>query len=197
MARRLRAADAIAIGVDVSTKNTIVATSDLAGRVLEQEVVPQPVEEQVVLVVKAGLVFAAQIEPRAARWMEPLERVKRIGGDVPRIVEVREIVVEKRALVRLRLGGFLFLPWGSGNWPSVITRLDASLMTIMRCEAVATIFSRSRAPPPPFTRPRSGATSSAPSMVTARRGWSSSVVSGTPAPAASRAVASEVGTATT
>src|SRR6476620_808781 len=35
---RLRAADAVAIGVDISTKNTIVATSDLAGRVLEQEV---------------------------------------------------------------------------------------------------------------------------------------------------------------
>ena len=34
---RLRAADAVAIGVDISTKNTIVATSDLAGRVLEQE----------------------------------------------------------------------------------------------------------------------------------------------------------------
>jgi len=34
---RLRAAAAVAIGVDISTENTIVATSDLAGRVLEQE----------------------------------------------------------------------------------------------------------------------------------------------------------------
>ena len=34
---QLRAAAAVAIGVDLSTKNTIVATSDLAGRVLEQE----------------------------------------------------------------------------------------------------------------------------------------------------------------
>jgi predicted NBD/HSP70 family sugar kinase len=34
---QLRAADAIAIGVDISTKHTIVATSDLAGRVLEKE----------------------------------------------------------------------------------------------------------------------------------------------------------------
>ena len=33
---QLRAADAIAIGIDISTKNTIVATSDLAGRVLEK-----------------------------------------------------------------------------------------------------------------------------------------------------------------
>ena len=34
---QLRTVDAIAIGVDISTKHTIVATSDLAGRVLEKE----------------------------------------------------------------------------------------------------------------------------------------------------------------
>src|SRR5262245_8237694 len=34
---QLRAADAVAIGVDVSTRSTMVATSDLAGRVIEQE----------------------------------------------------------------------------------------------------------------------------------------------------------------
>jgi predicted NBD/HSP70 family sugar kinase len=34
---QLRAADAVAIGVDVSTTGTIIATSDLAGRVLEKE----------------------------------------------------------------------------------------------------------------------------------------------------------------
>ena len=33
---QLHAADAVAIGVDISTKNIIVATSDLAGRVLER-----------------------------------------------------------------------------------------------------------------------------------------------------------------
>jgi hypothetical protein len=33
----LRTADAVAIGVDLGTRRTIVATSDLAGRVLEQE----------------------------------------------------------------------------------------------------------------------------------------------------------------
>lgn len=33
----LRTADAVAIGVDLGTKRTIVATSDLAGRVIEQE----------------------------------------------------------------------------------------------------------------------------------------------------------------
>ena len=34
---RLRAAEAVAVGIDVSTTATIIATSDLAGRVLEQE----------------------------------------------------------------------------------------------------------------------------------------------------------------
>jgi predicted NBD/HSP70 family sugar kinase len=34
---QLRAADAVAIGVDLSTTGTIIATSDLAGRVLEKE----------------------------------------------------------------------------------------------------------------------------------------------------------------
>src|SRR5918992_1694105 len=33
----LRTADAVAIGIDLGTTRTIVATSDLAGRVLEQE----------------------------------------------------------------------------------------------------------------------------------------------------------------
>src|SRR5687768_14272708 len=34
---RLRAGDAVALGVDIITKKTIVATSDLSGRVLEKE----------------------------------------------------------------------------------------------------------------------------------------------------------------
>ena len=46
---RLRAADAVAIGVDLSTKNTIVATSDLAGRVLEQEEFPTDPSSKVTL----------------------------------------------------------------------------------------------------------------------------------------------------
>ena len=46
---RLRAADAVAIGVDLSTKNTIVATSDLAGRVLEQEEFPTDPSAKVTL----------------------------------------------------------------------------------------------------------------------------------------------------
>ena len=46
---QLRAADAIAIGVDLSTKNTIVAASDLAGRVLDQEEFPTDPSSQVTL----------------------------------------------------------------------------------------------------------------------------------------------------
>src|SRR5687768_9794103 len=40
----LRTADAVAIGVDVGTARTIVATSDLAGRVLQQETFATPFE---------------------------------------------------------------------------------------------------------------------------------------------------------
>jgi predicted ArsR family transcriptional regulator len=46
---QLRAADAIAIGVDLSTKNTIVAASDLAGRVLDQEEFPTDPSSHVTL----------------------------------------------------------------------------------------------------------------------------------------------------
>ena len=49
-----------------------------------------------------------------------------------------------------------------------------------RAEAAATIFSRSSAPPPPLIKVRSGAISSAPSMVRSSSGVSSSVVSGMP-----------------
>src|SRR4029078_9699905 len=54
---------------------------------------------------------------------------------------------------------------GSGNRPSTSTHLLSSAITIMRSEAAATIFSRSKAPPPPLIRERSGAISSAPSIV--------------------------------
>jgi len=46
---QLRAADAVAIGVDLSTKYTIVATSDLAGRVLEKEEFPTDANSQTTL----------------------------------------------------------------------------------------------------------------------------------------------------
>ncbi|MDT7602789.1 MAG: hypothetical protein QOF61_786 [Acidobacteriota bacterium] len=42
----LRTADAVAIGVDLGTRRTIVATSDLAGRVLEQEEFPTDPDAQ-------------------------------------------------------------------------------------------------------------------------------------------------------
>ena len=65
---------------------------------------------------------------------------------------------------------------GSGKAPSVSTRLEASAITIMRSDAVATIFSRSSAPPPPLIRRSSPSISSAPSTVRSsygsRRAWS-------------------------
>jgi N-acetylglucosamine repressor len=45
----LRTADAVAIGVDLGTIRTIVATSDLAGRVLEQEEFPTDPDAQVTI----------------------------------------------------------------------------------------------------------------------------------------------------
>ncbi len=87
---------------------------------------------------------------------------------------------------------------GSGNRPSIGTHFDSSAMTIMRADAAATIFSRSRAPPPPLIRLRSGAISSAPSTVRSSSGVSSRV--GQAARRAARrrcASRSEVGTATT
>ena len=69
---------------------------------------------------------------------------------------------------------------GNGKRPSIATHLESSAITTMRAEADATIFSRSSAPPPPLIRLRSGAISSAPSMVRSSSGVSSSVVSGMP-----------------
>src|SRR4029079_12043283 len=67
----------------------------------------------------------------------------------------------------------------------------------MRSDAVATIFSRSSAPPPPLIKRSWSSISSAPSTVKSRRGVSSSVVSGMPRPSACTRVSSEVGTQTT
>ena len=86
---------------------------------------------------------------------------------------------------------------GSGKRPSAGTHLDSSAMTIMRAEEEATIFSRNSAPPPPLIRLKSGAISSAPSMVRSRQGASSRVVSCTPTCSASLRVASDVATAIT
>ena len=64
----------------------------------------------------------------------------------------------------------------------------------MRSEAAATIFSRSKAPPPPLMRLSEGSISSAPSTVRSSRSMSSSVVSAMPHRSASARVASDVGT---
>ena len=86
---------------------------------------------------------------------------------------------------------------GSGKRPSVSTHLVSSAITIMRSDALATIFSRSSAPPPPLIRLSAASISSAPSTVRSSRSTSSSVVSGMPHCSAWMRVASEVGTPTT
>ena len=83
---------------------------------------------------------------------------------------------------------------GSGKRPSASTHLESSAITIMRSDAAATIFSRSKAPPPPLMRLSAGSISSAPSTVRSSRSISSSVVRAMPHRAASARVASEVGT---
>jgi hypothetical protein len=67
---------------------------------------------------------------------------------------------------------------GSGYRPSTETHFDRSAITTRAADAEATIFSRSKAPPPPLIRLRSGAISSAPSTVSSSAGVSSSVVRG-------------------
>ena len=60
---------------------------------------------------------------------------------------------------------------------------------------ISTIFSLSKAPPPPLTRFRSGSTSSAPSIATSSRENSSNVVKGMPSSSACSFVRTDVGTA--
>src|SRR5262245_4353861 len=83
-----------------------------------------------------------------------------------------------------------------GNAPSVATCFDRSPMITNRRELAATIFSRTRAPPPPLIRLSLGSISSAPSMVRSSVSTSSRLVSRIPREVASCCVASDVGTAT-
>src|SRR5579863_4321475 len=83
---------------------------------------------------------------------------------------------------------------GTTPQPSRSTSFDSSATITSRALALATIFSRSSAPPRPlikFSVPSS--TSSAPSIVKSTRGWSESVESGMPSARACSAVRSEVG----
>lgn len=75
---QLRAADAVAIGVDISTAQTIVATSDLAGRVLEQEeFVTDPDSEQTL----------NQIIEYARRIIGKSNGIEGIGISLPGVVD--------------------------------------------------------------------------------------------------------------
>ena len=85
-------------------------------------------------------------------------------------------------------------PRAKETCPSLSTRLEASAITTIRSDAVATIFSRSKAPPPPLISLRSSSSSSAPSTVRSRNGVLSSVLSFKPRRSARIRVASEVGT---
>ena len=86
---------------------------------------------------------------------------------------------------------------GSANAPSRATRLAASEITIIRSDAVATIFSCRCAPPPPLIRFSSGSNSSAPSMVRSSHFAASSVTTLMPSSRAIAAVRDDVGTAMT
>jgi len=103
----LRAANAIAVGVDLGKKRTIVATSDLAGRVLEQEEFPtnKDFEKTIARIISSvkyfvhksggliegvGVSVPALVEPRSGKvlliphlnWHEPAfaERIKAATG---------------------------------------------------------------------------------------------------------------------
>ena len=83
---------------------------------------------------------------------------------------------------------------GSGNAPRVSTSLPISAITTIWSDAVATIFSCSRAPPPPLIRFSSPSNSSAPSMVRSNHFASSRLMTSMPTSRASCAVRVEVGT---
>jgi predicted NBD/HSP70 family sugar kinase len=75
---RLRAAEAVAIGVDLSTKSTMVATSDLAGRVIEQEDFATDGDWQHTL---------AKIVDCAQKYIKKHEKIESIGVSLPGLVD--------------------------------------------------------------------------------------------------------------
>jgi predicted NBD/HSP70 family sugar kinase len=75
----LRTADAVAIGVDLGTRRTIVATSDLAGRVLEQEEFPTDPDAQKTI---------SHIIDRARRFIAKSgETIEGVGVSLPGLVD--------------------------------------------------------------------------------------------------------------
>jgi predicted NBD/HSP70 family sugar kinase len=75
----LRTVDAVAIGVDLGTRRTIVATSDLAGRVLEQEEFPTDADAQKTI---------SHIIDRARRFIAKNgETIEGVGVSLPGLVD--------------------------------------------------------------------------------------------------------------
>jgi predicted NBD/HSP70 family sugar kinase len=75
----LRTADAVAIGVDIGTRRTIVATSDLAGRVLEQEEFPTDPDARKTI---------SRIIERARRFITKNgETIEGVGVSLPGLVD--------------------------------------------------------------------------------------------------------------
>ena len=75
---RLRTADAVAIGVDLGTKTTIVAASDLAGRILMREDFATNPDPKVTL---------KEIVDRAGRLIELHKGIDGVGVSVPGLVD--------------------------------------------------------------------------------------------------------------
>lgn len=92
---QLRAADAVAIGVDLSTACTIVATGDLAGRVLEQETFVTEPSAQGTL---------EKIIACARKLMKQHKKIEGIGISLPGLVDAET-------------GNALFIPYFKWrNW---------------------------------------------------------------------------------
>ena len=87
------------------------------------------------------------------------------------------------------------LGWSPVGPSSLSVSLLSSTMQTKNTEALATIFSRTSAPPAPLISRRLGSTASAPSTYTAGDGASSSPTTRMPAARSAAAVASELGTA--
>jgi predicted NBD/HSP70 family sugar kinase len=121
---QLRAADAVAIGVDLSTKNTIVATSDLAGRVLEKEEFLTDPSSKVTL----------------DRIIESARRLIKKG------VDIEGVGISLPGLVDSETGNALFVPrfkwrdWAVAEEVSVATGLPVSVDNDANAMALAELW---------------------------------------------------------
>jgi predicted NBD/HSP70 family sugar kinase len=121
---QLRAADAVAIGVDLSTKNTVVATSDLAGRVLDQEEFQTDPSSKVTL---------DRIIDSARRLMKKGIDIEGVGISLP-------------GLVDSETGSVLFVPrfkwrdWAVAEEVSLATGLPVSVDNDANAMALAELW---------------------------------------------------------